>query len=67
MLARYPDDGPDLVVPRQPAPARPGRIADRLADFYFHPDHAAGPPGRRRPPNSTATSAAHHRGAQPST
>jgi len=49
MLARYPDQGLTLVVLTNLTASDPGHVADALADFYFQPEHAAGPSG---PPTS---------------
>lgn len=45
ILARYPDQGLTLVVLTNFTASDPGHVAEALGDFYFHPDHAAGPSG----------------------
>jgi CubicO group peptidase (beta-lactamase class C family) len=49
ILARYPDQGLTLVVLSNMTSSDPGHVAEALADFYFHPEHAVGPSG---PPTS---------------
>ena len=45
MLSRYPDQGLTVVLLSNIAPSDTGRIAQRLAELYFHPETGGGPAG----------------------